>query len=177
MAKRTKKYNPNKHKRIVGAGALKASNLVLFYCVGFGSRHVKLLSLKDFSLNDPTQTIYSAIADSRHHWYYTLFVLCRTQQGEEYVRTWYPDFVDPQTRKPITDTLEVSHRVAAASMEQPHRKAIKEKINPLHIITTGWITCPYNRRVEPKEISDLADKYGIWANYLSQWEQEQQQTN
>lgn len=172
MAKRVKKYNPNKTKRIVGAGALKASNLVLFYCVGFGFKSVKLLSLHDFSLNDPTRSIYNAIASSKHHWYYTLFALCRTQTGEEYVKAWYPDFIDPVTKKPITDSIELSHVDAAASMEQPHSKALKNTVNPLHLITTGWITAPYNRRVEPEEISRLADTHNIWADYLSRWEQE-----
>lgn len=90
------------------------------------------------------------ICDLPHEWTIYLAVLCRSQTGEQYIKS---EEVAPQGQYRAEHLTEVIRH---------YHDELTATCNPAHIVQRAWIALPYRVTVEEEQAARVFDAVGAW---------------
>lgn len=97
-----------------------------------------------------SRAIAHAICDYPHHWTIYLAVFCRSQSGENYIKSVE---IAPQGQYKTDQLGEV--------MEQCHDD-LMATCNPGHVIGSGWIARPISDSLTEEQADAIFTACGVW---------------
>lgn len=145
-------------------------NALLAVFLARSTKKAKVIHTTSLLFQNPTQELANKFVGYRHHWKYTLFILCRDQNGvESIVLSNEVDFkINGKKGVPFYQTD------VAAELDAAHWKFLKT-VNALHVLNTGWIAFPYHHDLTEDEILEKIDGLchinKCW-DYLTKYENE-----
>jgi hypothetical protein len=154
-----KANTPIKRKLMIARTALK--NLCIAMVLG-ESKHCTVMNYKSCNEITVSRQVADLIAGLPWKWQIECSVVCRDQQGKEYVvsETVHCESAYRQSDPRLNDFLNV------------HHKAFLEKQNPLHVITLAWVAVPVignDVELEIETLDKIYTKLGAY-EFLSTWE-------
>lgn len=156
MAKAIRKKN-NNTKRMQRLGNAVMKNVAVFFLLG-GNESCELVDLKRMTKFSATPALARTIENGEYKWTIFCAVFCRSQDGEQYMKSLVVNSTSPCKQALLGDLL----------IEQ-HTELLNE-CNKSHVITVGWMASPTSIDWTEKLGGDVFDKMGAWKN-LAQWEQ------
>lgn len=165
VKKRSKKYNPNRIGPVAAAASLKMNKLGVWSTCDV--EHAKVLSMKTKTVFNPDATTAAMIANYPHFWHYTMVIFCRDQNKQNYLITGEPHL--PDENGVALSARRLDQAKLAESLNEAHKEFLKEAVNPLHVVNTGWVAFPYKAEIDEETIAKIADGLGVW-EHLSKWE-------
>lgn len=161
MSKR-KANTPIKRKQMIARTALK--NLCIAMVLG-EAKYFTVMNYKSCNEVKVSQQVAELIAGLPWKWYFECSVVCRDQQGNEYI---------------VSETVhcESAYRQSDPRLNEflnKHHKAFLEKQNNLHVITLAWVAVPAigdKVDLEIETLDKIYTKLGAF-EYLSTWENNQ----
>ena len=128
MSKR-KANTPIKRKQMIARTALK--NLCIAMVLG-EAKYCTVMNYKSCNEVKVSQQVAELIAGLPWKWYFECSVVCRDQQGNEYI---------------VSETVhcESAYRQSDPRLNEflnTHHKAFLAKQNNLHVITLAWVAVP-----------------------------------
>ncbi len=94
--------------------------------------------------------VAEAVCDIAHRWTVYIGVMCRDQNGVEYLKS--DEFVTSGIHK--ADQL-------TPNIEQAYR-ALRDSCNPAHIVSSGWIANPCGVSLSEDQAAHIYDMAGAW---------------
>lgn len=118
-------------KRATQMALYGTSDLLFVYCGG--KRETEAVDKRTGSPVAIGPTIATSLSTCPFKWHVYLAVLCRRQDGQQYIKSEEVSVKHPYFRNAIEELLNVQHQELVA------------KCNPLHIVNIAWIasTTPY----------------------------------
>lgn len=104
-------------------------------------------------------TIVKALHSIAFKWHVYLAVLCRSQDGKEYIQSEEMNFIHPYRRELLSDKLN-----------EQHDKLIRT-CNPHQILNIGWVASTVPYEFDDSFCYELFNKQGGWG-YLAEWEKD-----
>ena len=153
--KRTKKNC--QMKRLANMALYGTSDLLLVF-VG-GKRETYAFDKKELSPVNIGPSIAQSLQTVAFKWSLYLAVLCRRQDGQQYIKQKVIPFFSPYSRATIENYLN-----------EEHEKLIKI-CNPLHIANIGWIASTVPYEITDEIADELFTKQGGW-DHLSEWQKQ-----
>ncbi len=129
------------------------------------TKYCTLIDYKTGEELNVTVDVAESVEKGCFNWYYECSVVCRDQNGKEYVVS-EPHYFQSRYRQSDERLNKYLNDVHVA---------FKEKQNPLHIITMAWVAIPVMDETENLDLETLGKIYenlGAF-DYLSTWENEQ----
>lgn len=153
-----KKKRNKKHcqvKRVTNMATLGTKDMLLVFCGGIKETHAfSKKTLKPVTIGP---SIADSLAKLPFKWSVYIAVLCRRQDGQNYIRSEQYNFDVPYHRANIENLLNERH------------DQLIRTCNSAHILNIGWIasTVPYD--IEDSDAINLFDQQDGW-DYLAEWE-------
>lgn len=144
--KRNKKYNPAK-------GSVVCSERLLRGICVVGIRGKSAYSLRESNYSSVTLTpvMHNALVMIRRNWTSLLYVACRTQFGEEYIKFVELGF----------DTHHYSQQQIQPVIDQ-HLDDLISGINKDHYLQSGWVVSAESREFDEDHIGNMLASLGIF---------------
>ena len=131
------------------------SDLLLVY-VG-GHRKTYAFGKKTLELEPIGPSIAQSLGSVAFKWNVCIAVLCRRQDGQEYIQSSVINFDAPYKR----ETIE--------TMLNEHHSQLAKTCNKEHIVNLGWIASTVPYEFDDEQTTKLFDKQNGW-DYLAGWE-------
>ena len=155
MSKSVRKKN-NNSKRMERLGTAVMKNLAVFLLIGSNPK-CEMVDLKRMTKFKATPALATTIEKGRYKWTVFCAVFCRSQHGEEYMKSLVIESPSPCLQG---DLVELLHE---------HHVALLEECNEAHLITAGWMASPTGIDWSEKLAGDIFSKMNAWEN-LAKWE-------
>lgn len=94
--------------------------------------------------------LVDGVCDLPHHWTVYLAVFCRSQLGEQYMKS---EEIEPQGRYR-------SEQISEAIIH--YHEALQATCNPAHVIGYGWIASPVGESLNEEQAARCFDAVGAW---------------
>jgi hypothetical protein len=154
-----KQNNHLKRAQLIGRQILKDKAVVFIQGL---TKAATLLDLKTMQTRLATQNEATFIAKYAWKWAFELSVICRDQNGKEYVSS-EPLFCSSAYRQGTPELIEL--------LNDEHAKFAKT-CNQLHFITLAWVARPVHDGDEvmtPEQLFKFYQSMGAF-EYLSKWQ-------
>ena len=148
-----KKHDLIKRYRTSAAHALKGVH-VAYITDGEPTCDVVDVTGKQIAVD---QAIADALDKVPHFWTAHLCVICRANDGEQYIK---------ELTKPFSARYYKGDLVQY--LNKAHSKLLHEA-NPQHVITCGWIATPRKEELAMEQIERIMTHLGAF-NFLAKWE-------
>ncbi|MGL4518042.1 MAG: hypothetical protein ACRCUH_15285 [Shewanella sp.] len=155
LKKRTKK---NCQLKRLSTMALYGTSDLLLVFIG-GKRETCAFDKKELSPVNIGPSIAKSLQTVAFKWSLYLAVLCRRQDGQQYIKQKVVPFFSPYSRETIENYLN-----------EEHEKLIKI-CNPLHIVNIGWVASTVPFEITDEIADDLFTKQGGW-DHIAEWQKQ-----
>lgn len=144
--KRNKRYNPKKVVRLIDRMVLK--NKVVTYVTG--DSYNNLYCLKQKKLISVDKKIAVALAEQPFEWSILIAVICRDQNGTEYIKS-----------ELIASNQKYFQHELISFLAEKHQKLI-QSVNRTHVIGVGWLASPEGRDWEEDQAGQIFEQLGAF---------------
>ena len=153
-----KKKRNKKHcqiKRVTNMATLGTKDMLLVF-VG-GKKETQAFDKKSLGRINVGPTIAESLAKLSFKWSVYVAVLCRRQDGQQYIQSEQYTFDVPYSRATVENMLNEKH------------EELVKACNPLHVVNLGWIASTVNCDISDALADELFTKQDGW-EYLAGWE-------